>query len=238
MKPKILAIIPARSGSKAILKKNIKPLCGKPLIEYTFHAAKKSKWLDRILLSTDDSTIADMGRRNEIEVPFLRPKELAEDNTPTLPVIQHAVRFLEENENYKPDYVVILQPTSPLRKAIHIDEALQILMETGADSVVSVTELPHNHNPYSLMKIEKGRLMPFMEESEKYTQRQIKPVFYARNGAAVYAFKYETLMQKNSIYGDDCRPYLMNKADSIDIDDLIDFEFAEFILSKRQERKE
>ncbi|GAI76193.1 unnamed protein product, partial [marine sediment metagenome] len=138
-------------------------------------------------------------------------------------------------ENYKPDHIVILQPTSPLRTATHIDEALRILIETGADSVVSVTKIPHRYNPYSIMKFEKGKLVPFLRKSEKYTQRQIKPTFYARNGAAIYAFKYETLVNKNSLYGDDCRPYLMNKADSVDIDDLIDFEFVEFILSKKQE---
>lgn len=234
MKSKILAVIPARGGSIGIPGKNMKPLHGKPLIEYTFAAAKASKLLDRIVVSTDDERIAEIARRNKIEVPFLRPNGLATDDSPTLPVIQHAVNYLEEKENYEADYVVILQPTSPLRKATHIDEALRILIETGADSVVSVTEAPHRYNPCSIMKIEKGKLVPFVREGEKYTQRQLKPVFYARNGAAIYAFKYETLIKKNSLYGDDCRPYLMSKADSVDIDDMIDFDFAEFVLSKRR----
>ena len=238
MKSRILAVIPARGGSKTILRKNVKPLAGKPLIEYTFDAARASKLLSRIVLSTDNEEIADIGRKKGVEVPFLRPEELAGDDCPTLPVIQHAVNFLEEKENYRPDFIVILQPTSPLRTAEHIDEALQILMETGADSVVSVREMPHRYNPYSIMKIQKGKLVPFMKGSEKYTQRQLKPAFYARNGAAIYAFKYETLMQKNSLYGDDCRPYFMSKADSVDIDDMIDFEFAEFVLSKGRESKE
>lgn len=234
MKSKILAVIPARGGSIGIPGKNMKPLHGKPLIEYTFAAAKESKLLDRIVVSTDDERIAEIARRNKIEVPFLRPNGLATDNSPTLPVIQHAVNYLEEKENYEADYVVILQPTSPLRKAKHIDEALQILITTGADSVVSVTELPHQYNPYSVMKLHDGKLVPFAQNSEVYTQRQLKPTFYARNGAAIYAFKCETLMQKSSIYGDDCRPYLMNKEDSVDIDDMVDFEFAEFILSRRK----
>ena len=231
-KPKILAVIPARGGSKTIPKKNIKPLCGKPLIEYTFDAAKASRLLGRVLVSTDDEQIARIARKNEMEVPFLRPIDLAKDDSSTLSVIQHAVCFLQDNENYRPDYIVILQPTSPLRTGVHIDEAIQILIETDADSVVSVTEVPHQYNPCSIMKIEQGRLLSFMKGAEAYTRRQLKPVVYARNGAAIYAFRYETLIEKNSLYGDDCRPYLMSKADSVDIDDSIDFEFAEFILSR------
>ena len=231
-KPKILAVIPARGGSKTIPKKNIKPLCGKPLIEYTFDAAKASRLLGRVLVSTDDEQIARIARKNEMEVPFLRPIDLAKDDSSTLSVIQHAVCFLQDNENYRPDYIVILQPTSPLRTGVHIDEAIQILIETDADSVVSVTEVPHQYNPCSIMKIEQGRLLSFMKGAEAYTRRQLKPVVYARNGAAIYAFRYETLIEKNSLYGDDCRPYLMSKADSVDMDDSIDFEFAEFILSR------
>jgi len=234
-RPKILAVIPARGGSKSIPKKNIRPLHGKPLIEYTFDAAKASRLLGRVIVSTDDEQIARIARRNKIEVPFLRPASLANDDSPTLPVIQHAVVYLQENEDYRPDYVVILQPTSPLRTGTHIDEAIRILIETGADSVVSVTEVPHQYNPCSIMKIEQGRLLSFTNGAESYTRRQLKPVVYARNGAAIYAFRYETLIKKKSLYGDDCRPYLMSKADSIDIDDSIDFEFAEFILSGRKE---
>jgi CMP-N,N'-diacetyllegionaminic acid synthase len=234
-RPKILAVIPARGGSKTIPMKNIKHLCGRPLIEYTFDAAKASGLLERVIVSTDDEQIAQIARRNKIEVPFMRPANLAKDDSPTLPVIQHAVVFLQENENYRPDYVVILQPTSPLRTETHIDEAIQILIDTGADSVVSVTEVPHQYNPCSIMKKEQGRLLPFIKGTEAYTRRQLKPVFYARNGAAIYALRYDTLINKKSLYGDDCRPYLMSKADSVDIDDAIDFKFAEFILSGRLE---
>lgn len=235
---KILAVIPARGGSKAILGKNIRILGSKPLVEYTFDAAKASALLDRIILSTDDKEIARIGKENKIEVPFCRPAQLAGDNSPTLPVIQHAVNFLEENDNYKADIIVILQPTSPLRRSEHIDGALEILIGTKADSVVSVTELPHQHNPYSVLKIDNGRLVPFIKDGKRYTQRQQKPLLYARNGAAIYAFKYETLINENSLYGNDCRPYIMNKADSIDIDDMTDFELAEFILGKRKRHNE
>ncbi len=235
---KILAVIPARGGSKAIPGKNIRILGLKPLIEYTFDAAKASVLLDRIILSTDDKEIARIGKMNKIEVPFLRPAQLAKDTSPTLPVIRHAVKFLEENDNYRADMIVILQPTSPLRRSEHIDEALEILIDTKADSVVSVTELPHQHNPYSVMKIDNGRLIPFIEDGERYTQRQQKPLLYARNGASIYAFKYETLINEDSLYGNDCRPYIMNKADSIDIDDVADFELAECVLGKRKRLNE
>ncbi len=235
---KILAVIPARGGSKAIPGKNIRVLGSRPLIEYTFDAAKASVLLDRIILSTDDKEIARIGKENKIEVPFFRPAQLAEDNSPTLPVIQHAVNFLEENDNYKADIIIILQPTSPLRRPEHIDEALEILIDTKADSVVSVTELPHQYNPYSVLKTDNGRLIPFIEEGERYTQRQQKPLLYARNGASIYAFKYETLINEDSLYGNDCRPYIMNKADSIDIDDMADFELAECILGKRERHNE
>lgn len=236
-KPEILAVIPARGGSKGIAQKNIKPLLGRPLIEYTFDAAKASRLLRRIVISTDDSQIAHIAQRNHIEVPFLRPPELAQDDTPALPVIQHTVRFLEQQAGYKPEYVVILQPTSPLRTARHIDEALDILICSGADSVVSVTEVPHQYNPYSVMKLQDGRLIPFLANSEQYNLRQKKPTYYARNGAAIYAFKYSTLMDKNSLYGDDCRPYLMTKAESVDIDDQLDFELAEFLMRKNEHCK-
>lgn len=231
---KILAVIPARGGSKAIERKNIKPFLNRPLIEYTFDAAKKSRYIDRIVLSTDDRHIADIGLKNGIEVPFMRPAELAQDKSPTLPVIQHAVHFLEEHDDYKPDYILILQPTSPLRTATHIDEALDILIDSAADSVVSVMEVPHQFNPMSLMVLDKNRLKHYCSEHERYTSRQEKPLFYARNGAAVYAFTYETLMINNSLYGNDCRPYVMKKEYSIDIDDPIDFEIAQFLLARMQ----
>lgn len=228
---KILGLIPARGGSKSIPRKNLYPLCGRPLIEYTFDAAKKSHHLSRIVLTTDDEEIAALGKQSGIEVPFLRPKNLALDDTPTLAAIQHALDYLDKNESYVPDIIVILQPTSPLRKHCHIDEAIELLINTGADSVVSVEEVPHRYNPFSTMKIKEGKLVAFLESEEtKIFRRQDKPKVYARNGAAVYAVRYTTLIQHNNLLGKDCRPLIMKPEESVDIDTVFDVKFAETLL--------
>ena len=133
--PKILGVITARGGSKGIPGKNIKLLCGKPLIAYTIEAAKKSGALDRLILSTDDPTIAQVAKSFGCEVPFMRPPELAKDHVSHLPVMQHAVQWLSNKEGYKPEYVMILQPTSPLRQPFHIKETVDLILETDADSV-------------------------------------------------------------------------------------------------------
>jgi CMP-N-acetylneuraminic acid synthetase len=227
----VLGLIPARGGSKSIPRKNLYPLCGRALIEYTFDAAKKSRYLSRILLTTDDEEIASLGRKNGIEVPFLRPENLASDDSPTLAAVQHAVDYLNNKEGYCPDVIALLQPTSPLRKHSHIDEAIRLLESTGADSVVSVEEVPHRYNPVSIMKIEEGRLVPFLEsEQTKISRRQDKPKLYARNGAAIYAVRYATLMQHNSLFGKDCCPLIMRPEESVDIDTIFDVRLAEIIL--------
>jgi CMP-N-acetylneuraminic acid synthetase len=169
-----------------------------------------------------------------LEVPFVRPSKLAQDDTPALPVVKHAVKWLEETENYKVDYIILLQPTSPLRTENHIDEALSILINSDADSLVSIVEVPHNFNPYSIMKLQGKYLSPYLLFDENKNLRQFKPVFYARNGAAIYAFTYNCLMNKHSIYGDKILPYLMEKASSIDVDDLFDLKLCEWILSSRE----
>ncbi len=228
----ILGLIPARGGSKAIRHKNITALAGRPLLAYTCEAALASQRLTRVVLSTDDPAIAEVGRQSGVEVPFLRPVDLAQDDTPMLEVIQHALRTLEEGENYRPKAVVLLQPTSPLRRAEHIDAAVNILLEAGADSVVSVIEVPHHFNPVSLMRLEGGRLVPFVE-GPLILRRQDKPVVYARNGPAVLVSSYDTLMTKNDLYGSDCWPYLMDAYDSIDIDSPVDLAIAEALLAQK-----
>ncbi|MDY6845025.1 MAG: acylneuraminate cytidylyltransferase family protein [Thermodesulfobacteriota bacterium] len=224
---KIVGIIPARSGSKNIPLKNIRDLAGKPLIAYTIESALNSKLLNRVIVSTDDEKIAAISRTFGAEIPFIRPAELAQDTTPTLPVLQHAVQFLCETERYQPDIIVTLQPTSPLRKANQIDEAIKKLFETGSDSVVSLSET--EHSPYWMQKVEGDRVFPFIEGSEKYTRRQDLPKIYQLNGA-VYVTKYDILMKENKILGNDTRAFIMNKQDSIDIDTELDWKFAELIL--------
>lgn len=230
----ILGLITARGGSKSIPNKNIVNLAGKPLIAYTCEAAKKSKRLTRVILSTDDKKIAGVARKYGIEVPFMRPQELAKDDTGTLSVIEHALKFLEEKEGYSPDIIVLLQPTSPLRRASHIDAAVDLLIKTGADSVVSVVEVPHNFNPISVMSLEKGRLAPYSKGGKPILRRQDKPKVYGRNGPAVLVMKREIVFNKKSLYGSHIRPLVMAQEESIDIDTLFDLKIAEFLLKCRK----
>lgn len=232
---KILAIIPARGGSKGIKRKNIKPLAGRPLIAYTIEAAKKSRLINRIILSSDDKQIISYSKRQKIEAPFRRPKILAKDNTPMIKVVCHALDFLFKKEKYSPDFIVLLQPTSPLRKAKHIDEAVKLLIKSAADSAVSVIEAPHNFNPFSMMRLKNGFLKPFLKFDERNNLREKKPRFFARNGPAVLAFRKESLLNKKSLYGDKIIPYFMKENASIDIDNISDFKIAEQIIksSKR-----
>jgi len=228
----IVGIIPARGGSKGIPRKNIRKLAGKPLLAYTADAALGSKLLSRIILSTEDEEIKQLGLKLRLDVPFVRPADLAEDKTPGLSVIQHAVRTLEVEENYCCDIIVVLQPTSPLRTSQHIDEALNIFLSDNADSLVSVTEVDHNLNPYSVMRLkEDGTIEPFLEYDENKNLRQLKPVFYARNGAAIYICTYDCLMGKNSLFGDRILPYFMKKEESFDLDDQIDWKIVESLLN-------
>ena len=227
----ILAIVPARGGSKGIPQKNIYPLCNRPLIYYTIKAIQKSKLITRAILSSDSEAILDIAKNYGLEAPFVRPAELARDETPALSVIKHAVEWLEESENYRADYIILLQPTSPLRTAIHIDEALSKLIGSDADSVVSVVEVPHNFTPGSIMELEGEYLSPHLPMNENFNLRQLKPRFYARNGAAIYAFTYSCLRDKQSIYGEKIIPYLMAKDCSIDVDDFFDLKLCELILS-------
>jgi len=227
----VLGIIPARGGSKGLPDKNTRILANNPLLYYTIECAKKSNELSQFIVSTDDDKIAELATALGANVPFKRPKDLAGDETPMIDVIDHAVTTFEKDTSSHFDIIVLLQPTSPLRKAKHIDDAVTLLISTGADSVVSVVEVPHNFNPYSVMKIENERLVSFMaEEGNKILRRQDKSSLFARNGAAVYALRRETVMDQHSIFGDDCRPLIMNKDESVDIDDEFDLHIAEMLL--------
>lgn len=171
----MLALVPARGGSKGVPGKNIRPLAGKPLISYTINAALRSEYQLRVVVSTDDVRIAEVSRAAGAEVPFLRPQELALDETPTLSVVQDALHWLKEHEAYEPEIVVLLQPTSPLRTAQHIDEGIRLLLETGADSVISVCEA--EHSPYWMWRVDsEGRVTRFMEEGSEYLSRQKLPL--------------------------------------------------------------
>ena len=227
----VLGLVPARGGSKGVPGKNLKPLAGHSLLDYTARAARESGVIDRLVLSTDSADIADAGRRAGLEVPFLRPAMLAADDTPMAPVIQHALAELSR-QGWSPEIVVLLQPTSPLRRPNHIREAVTLLRDTGADSVVTVVEVPRHLSPDYVMRIEHGRLQPFLPEGKRVTRRQDARPAYARDGT-VYAFFRATIEKTGGIYGEDCRPLLIDSRDSLSIDSPADWDEAERLLARR-----
>jgi len=225
---KIVAIIPARGGSKGIPRKNVKELCEKPLIAYIIETALKVKELDRVIVSTEDEEIAEVAKEYSAEVPFMRPEELTRDETPTLPVLQHAVKYLEDKENYKPDIVVLLYATSPLLKHERVSEAIKLLRARGFDSVLSVVE---DRGHYWVEKDDSyERLYPKVLENRQYIQPLLK-----ENGA-IYVCKRELLMEKNSVVGGKIGFLKMQKKENIDIDEPIDFEIAEFLIRRENEK--
>jgi CMP-N,N'-diacetyllegionaminic acid synthase len=223
--PRVLALIPARSGSKGVPDKNTRPLAGRTLLEYALAAAMASGVTDRIVLSTDSDCIAAEGRRVGLEVPFIRPADLARDDTPMLPVIEHALGALEQ-DGWVADIVVLLQPTSPLRRAEHIRDAVRQLRDSGADSVVTVVEVPRHLSPDYVMRLDGARLEPFLAGGKDITRRQDARSAFARDGT-VYAFWSRTVRETHSIYGRDCRPLVLSAVDSITIDTQSDWAEAE-----------
>jgi len=229
-KLKILGVITARGGSKGIPGKNIKMLGGKPLIAYTIEVAKKSNLITDLIVSTDDEEIADVAKKYGAEVPFMRPKELAEYDTPHLPVMQHAISFMEDKLDIVFDYIVILQPTSPFRIIEDIDETIQKLIDTGADSAVSLVELDSSEHPIKAKKMEGNDVLPYCMEEKEGTRRQDFPIAYKRS-AAVYAMRRDLIMKDNKIFGDNIVGHIVPKDRSIDIDEPLDWLKAEYMLN-------
>jgi len=227
----ILGVIPARGGSKGIPRKNIKVLKGKPLIAYTIEVAKQSSLISHLIVSTDDKETAEIARAYGAEVPFLRPKELARDKTPGLPVIQHAIRFMEGKLGTEFDYVVILQPTSPLRTVEDIDKTIQLLIDTGADSAVSLVETEASSHPMKMKKLDGSRVLPYSIAEPEGIRRQDLPTVYKRSGA-VYAQTRKLVIDKGMLYGDHIVGHVVPQERSIDIDDEFDWIRAEYMLEK------
>lgn len=230
MMTRILGIIPARGGSKGISRKNLHPLAGQPLLYYTFQAVRDSNLLTRTILSTEDQEIAEYAIRQGIDVPFRRPPELAQDDTPSLAVIQHALQRLAEE--YVPDVVVLLQPTAPLRQGRHIDEAIRLLVEQEAEAVVSVTRIPAHYHPYWAFTLDDAQVMrPFDERGGpwRYPRRQLLPSVYYRNGA-VYAARRQLIWEQHTLYGSTPLAYIMPPEVSVNIDSPEDLRAAEHII--------
>ncbi len=227
---KILAIIPARGGSKGIPRKNIRLLSGKPLIVYTIEAALKSKYLDRIVVSTDDDKIGQISKSAGAEF-IKRPQNLAEDNSPTYPLIEHVADYLEKNEKYKPDIIVLLQPTSPLRTTKDIDQSIELFLSNNCGSVISVVDV--GSSVYISLKMGKKYLQPLF--SQKFLDiglRQVFPEAYVTNGA-IFISSLKNLYLYKSFYGKKILPYVMPQEKSVNIDHEIDFKLVELLMQQK-----
>lgn len=227
---RVLGIIPARGGSKGVPRKNIKLLCGKPLIAYTIEAAMNAKRLTRTIVSTEDEEIAEVAKSLGADVPFMRPKELADDATPTFDVVIDSVKKLEDSgEEY--DAICLLQPTNPLRRSLDIDECVDMLEKTGADSVVTVLPVPDKYNPkWVYWKTESGEMSLSTGETEPTTRRQDLPSAFHREGS-VYVTRVAVLKKRRNLYGDHVLGYEMKVQDSVNIDTVEDWENAELQIS-------
>lgn len=222
----VVALVPARGGSKRVPRKNLAPCGGKPLLAWTVEAALGSTTIDRAILSTDDPEIAEAGRRLGLEVPFLRPREIAGDAVPMAPVMQHALTWLQQHGE-KIEALVLLQPSSPLRRAAHIDAAVALFRESDVETVVSVVEAPHIFHPMKVLRLRDGRLERYCPEYEHETD----PAF-GRNGPAVLVNRPQVI-ERGERYGDPIVPYVMAPEDSIDVDEPFDLRLCDLLLRER-----
>lgn len=219
---RVVGLVPARGGSKGIVGKNLLSIGGRPLLAYTIDAARASRSLGSVVVSTESSEIADAAR--ELGAAVLdRPSSLAGDDVPMLDVVLHAAAAIEGC-----DALVLLQPTSPLRRTEHIDAAVELFAATGADTVVSVTPVPHRFLPESLMQLDGDRLVPL--DADASLLRQEKTALYARNGPAVLVVRTDGLAERGSFYNGDVRGYVMEPEASLDIDDAADVALVEALL--------
>jgi CMP-N-acetylneuraminic acid synthetase len=231
---RVLAVIPARGGSKGVPRKNLRPVCGKPLIAWTIESALAAgPLLSRVIVSTEDAEIAEVARGCGAEVPFLRPAELAGDRVPTLPVLQHAARWVEADEGRRLHWVLLLQPTEPFRTVADIEAALALGRAGGCDSVISVVQVFAVH-PILMKRIEEDRLLPFCIEEKEGTRRQdYQPAAYMRNGA-IYLTRRDVLLERGSVWGDVIRPYVMPAERSQGVDSEIDLELVDLLMRRRE----
>ena len=233
-KTEVLAIIPARGGSKGIPRKNIKSFAGYPLIAYSIIAAKQSSLVTRVIVSTEDEEIASVARQYGADTPFLRPIELAQDETTDLPVFVQAINWLEKNEGYHPEMVVQLRPTSPVRPVGCVDDAIKILMShPNADSVRGV--VPAGQNPYKMWRIDEKTermtsLMKIEGLKEQYNapRQKLPPVWWQTGHIDV--IRTQTILKKSSMSGDVILPYRIDSKYTIDIDNPSDWKKAEWLV--------
>lgn len=234
-----IAIIPARGGSKGLPNKNIRLLAGHPLIAYSIKVAQKSKLIDRVIVSTDSQEIAQVAKNYGAEVPFMRPSEFAQDQSRDYGVFKHAVDWLSTNEGYRADIIVQLRPTSPIRFAARVDQAVQQFMDSKADSLRAVTISPNTPYKMWVLSPDEKAMEPLLRidgVKEPYNEpRQALPKVYWQTGT-LDIFTYETLIDKKSLTGDSIIPFVIDTEHAVDIDDIISFRKAEEIISNSKMR--
>jgi CMP-N,N'-diacetyllegionaminic acid synthase len=233
----VLAIIPARGGSKRIPKKNLANVAGKSLLAWTIQAAKNSKRVSHVLVSTDDMEIAEAARAMGIHVPWLRPEALSTDTTSTLDVLLHALNWAVQNLTPVPEFGVLLEPTAPLRRAEQIDEAISLLIDSDADCVAAVSELPHVFHPEEVLVAEHGSLQPFLRQRTMDSRqlRNEQSSVYVLNGL-VYAFRIQSVLSGYGLFGRKTIPMISRWEDFLDIDTPEDLEFANFKIGRSLSR--
>ena len=230
-KKKVLAIIPARGGSERIPKKNILNLSGKPLISWTIEAALASEYIDDVVVSTDDNEILTIAKKYGAKVPFIRPDKFSSNDASSISVVLHAIEFFQKvDERY--DYIVLLQPTSPLRTVKNIDESIELLQQKKCDAIVSVCNV--DHSPLWCNTIpSSGSLSNFLDEQVLNSRSQDLESYFRLNGA-IYLCKIERILNEKTFFiKDNIYSYKMNRENSIDIDEMIDFNIAEMLMSNR-----
>ncbi len=229
----VIAIIPARGGSKGVTRKNIRNVAGKPLIAWTIATAQQSKYIDRLILSSEDEEIIRIAQAWGCEVPFRRPSNLAEDSTPTiLPVVYTLEKLGNSIPSSYYDYVILLQPTSPLRSTIDIDKCIEKCVDRQSKACVSVSEV--DQNPYWMYVVdEDSRMRSLMQSAEVIPRRQDLPLVYALNGA-IYVARCDWLMQTKSFLTEDTIAYLMPQERSLDIDTELDLALLEIMLQDKK----
>ncbi len=230
---KILAVIPARGGSKSVPRKNIVKVNGKPLISYTINAALMVDCLTDVVVSTDDSEIANISRDLGAQVPFIRPEDLASDEAQSAPVIEHALNFMENEKGIKYDAVLMLQPTSPLRTSIHIKESIDLFLSQECDSVVSVVSVGGNH-PFRMKRLVGNQLVNYIDQGFwDMRPRQNLPDVYIRNGA-IYLIDRDVIINQHQLIGSKCLGYVMSDTESANIDTPIDLMLAELLIKEQR----
>ncbi len=230
----VLAVVPARGGSKGIPKKNLREVGGVSLVGRTGDLARSLHWLDASVLSTDDLEIAEVGRLHGLDVPFLRPEDLAGDLAGSYGVWRHAWLAAEAHYGKRFDISVLLEPTSPLRRGEDVTATVKALLDGQHKSAATVSAAPAHFTPHKCLTVAEGRIGFYHPQGAQHSTRQTIPAYYFRNGIC-YALRRETLVQDDAIIGDDCAAVIIDRP-IVNIDDPFDLELAEFLLERERSR--